>query len=78
MEIINGLLVKQNNVDFLLTQKAFATAEKKYPQYSMLIEYLKFRFFDAYDLLNFINNYLVNHFQIIQLYYYSSCYSFFL
>lgn len=56
MEIINGLLVKQNNVDFLLTQKAFATAEKKYPQYSMLIEYLKFRFFDAYDLLNFINN----------------------
>lgn len=56
MKLINGLLSKASSKDFIEFNEAFNTALKEHENYSLFIKYLRFRYYDCYDMQLFINS----------------------
>jgi len=55
MELLNGLLSKATSIDFFKMDQAFQQARESYPNYSMFIEYLRFRYNDSYDMQLYVD-----------------------
>lgn len=55
MKLINGLLSNPTSKDFLEFNEAFNQALKENPNHSLFIEYLRFRYYDSYDMQLFVD-----------------------
>lgn len=56
MKLENGLLSLNKQISFEKYNNAFNDAILQYPDYSLLISFLRFRFYDCYDMIKFIEN----------------------
>lgn len=53
MKLFNGLL---GNFSFVEVNTAFFETLKRYPDYEKLIKFLRFRYYDCYDMRQFFIN----------------------